>query len=186
MTHAFPVNSHHRALLARHFNTLHGFNALTDKEELIIGRLSLFTSSDNREVSKILHKTLGLDGNTYKDYKFVDSSYAGDILCIPIPIRHRASELIEAARCLGYGVTLQTRLGVYYPPYLTSSSSSSSSSTPSALLVFSKEGSEIIVVIIIDSLCAVSLFERRIGKILERSIRKKSSKRHQRINDQLL
>jgi hypothetical protein len=119
------------ALLARHTNTLHGFNALTDGSYLILGILT-WTKLETQPLSATASSDLGvalLRGKLSNEsrrmlqlavdnkFDFVSMSYGGECLQLPVDIRHLAGDAIDTARRLGYHVRLQTKLRSFYPTH---------------------------------------------------------------------
>jgi hypothetical protein len=124
----------HKALYVRMFNTLHGFNCLTDDAELILGILHWPKDDDN-----MMTKSIFGDEPTYDacnemiramfssdlphlltttphlhTCRYVSGSYGGTLLLIPISIRHHADVLIKFIREMGFHIKLQTKLNPWY------------------------------------------------------------------------
>lgn len=113
----WPVDLRHRALLTRNLNSLHGFNAFTDGDDLILATIcydGVRPAPSHGELNTLLSSALGEKAALHKQYKFASTSYGGNTLSIPVCIREEAPRLIDAVRGLGYRVRLQTKLGVTY------------------------------------------------------------------------
>lgn len=127
----------HKALYVRMFNTLHGFNCLTDDAELILGILH-WPKEDDHPISIRKNNTFGdepsletcnemivgffssLPSHNYSTnkevctHRYVSTSYGGTLLAIPISIRQHADILIKFVREMGFHIKLQTKLNPWY------------------------------------------------------------------------
>lgn len=116
-----PINWLKNAALLRSFNTLHGFNAFTDDDSLLIGTVfecradSSRTSewgciSDAARYQRIVNEAMHGDAVTF------GSMCTSDFVRVHKAFRRRIPEVIDALLAAGLAITLQTRLEVRYAP----------------------------------------------------------------------
>lgn len=124
------TNHQWEVLKIRFTNTLHGFNTLTDDHSLILGLARWMHTEHNSYLGYPIEKqpsdesmttrirsVLKLSPNQYKKFSFMSSSYGGEYIQIPAAIRHKAGVLIDMVRRLGFGISLQSRIGCWLEPF---------------------------------------------------------------------